>query len=158
MTFVMSEWASETVYTWKIQDRKIQTFDHIFHLCRAGKKHYTEQNCLNTILNPNELVLLSGMVYEFEDFNAFMCCVTVISSGGGAEKVDDHGHIFWGFSPVLAGLLLIDTFAYWQRKWLIFALNCCGRTPSFKFHTLWESVSPSKEQLSVIIQGLLHLA
>lgn len=51
------------------------------------------------------------MMYYLEDFSAFMCYVTVIPCRGGAEKVDDHAHIFWGFSVVLAGLLLIDTFA-----------------------------------------------
>lgn len=44
-------------------------------------------------------------------FSAFMCYVTVISCRGGAEKVDDHAHVFWGFSAVLADLLLIDIFA-----------------------------------------------
>lgn len=65
-------------------------FDHIFHAHRTGKKHYTEQNCLN----PNELILWRGMGYQFEDFGVFMCYVTVISSRGEAEKVEDHAHIF----------------------------------------------------------------
>lgn len=137
----MSHWDC-TPLTNRGQDHTVRyrCLGTFFMYTELGRNSDAEHNCLSIILNLNERALLTSMVGQFEHCSALMCCVTVISCRGGGEKVDDHARIFWGFSVVLPGVLLIDLFALVIRRVINLCAELLWHASAFYLHTLWESV------------------